>query len=66
MAQDSTPLTDNDFHEIKKRLTDLDEADRQIDKATRAGIEVGDAKIRSAEHRSKLLQIKQTYFPGKS
>jgi hypothetical protein len=65
VAEPNTPLTDADFAEIKARLTDLDEADRQIARAQRAGIDIGDAAARSKEQREQLMKIRQVYFPGK-
>lgn len=58
------PLTDVDFVELKAKLTDLDQVDLMIDKALRAGIDVGTQKERARETRDKLMKMKQAFFPG--
>ncbi len=59
------PLTDADLVELNAKLIQLDEADLQIDKATRAGIDVSSQKERAREMRDKLLKMKQAFFPGR-
>ncbi len=59
------PLTDNDLNEINESLKALDEADALIDQSTRAGIDVIVQKDESREARTRLMKIKQTFFPGR-
>jgi hypothetical protein len=50
---------------IMKHLADLDEADRHIEMAKRAGINVENHEAASKQARGQLLNIKQVYFPGR-
>lgn len=66
MAEETQgPLGESDLVEMTKRLADLTRAEHEIDRAIRAGVDVGDAKAQAAELRQKLTRIKQTYFPGR-
>lgn len=64
MAEEG-PLTDADLVELKKNLEELDKADKLIDQALRAGIDVGTQKDRAKEARDKLMRMKQAFWPGK-
>jgi hypothetical protein len=59
------PVGIEDLDQIKERLKDLDLADVEIAKAERAGIPMAEQRQKSQDMRRQLLQIKQTYFPGK-
>lgn len=61
---DEGPLTEADLTELKKNLVELDKADRLIEKAERAGIDVGTQKERAAEARDRLIKMKQAFWPG--
>ncbi len=58
------PLTSTDLVELKKNLTELDKAEKMIEQAQRAGIDVGTQKERATEMRDKLMRLKQAFFPG--
>jgi len=58
-------LHEEHYHIIIKNLADLDEADRHIDMAKRAGINVADHEAASKQARSQLQNIRQVYFPGR-
>jgi hypothetical protein len=64
MPQDG-PLGPEVYKEILSHLEMAKQADAEIDKAKRAGVDVGDAKERVVKLKSDLLQIGRTYFPGK-
>lgn len=63
MAEEG-PLTSADLVELKKNLTELDNAEKLIEKAQRAGIDVGNQQERATEMRDKLMRLKQAFFPG--
>jgi len=63
--ENSGPLTEDDYKEIQIQLANLKEVERQIDLAARAGVDVTAEKEKASEARAKLLQIRQTYFPGR-
>ena len=65
MPQHPGPLTDDDLEELKVRLTELDEADRLIEQAVRAGIEITEQQTRTRELRERLMRIRQSFFPGR-
>lgn len=50
--------------EINQALQSLDNAAQQVELAKRAGIDVKDSEAQIETSRSKLMQIKQVYFPG--
>lgn len=53
-----------DLQQIRDQLNKLDEADVQIARAERAGIDMTERKKQAKDAREKLLKIKQAYFPG--
>lgn len=53
-----------DLQQIRDQLNKLDEADVQIARAERAGIDMAERKKQAQEARQRLLKIKQAYFPG--
>lgn len=65
MADDTGPLTEADFKEIQLQLSNLKEVKRQIELAARAGVDVTAEREKAKEAEAKLLQIRQTYFPGR-
>lgn len=60
--QDSSPLTQTDFENIKRQLAELDKVDGQIRRAQAAGLDVTEQRKRADEQRKQLMQIKQAYF----
>ncbi len=62
---DDSPLSEQHFTQIQQALAALDRADRHIQMARMAGIDVALQEKASAEARDKLLRIKQVYFPGR-
>ena len=58
------PLTEADLDTINKALGDAQAAEALIDQAIQAGIDVEVERTRAREARSRLLRIKQTFFPG--
>lgn len=67
MAKDNpvSPLTEKHYSDITDALSRLDSADKIIDMAKQAGIDVGNAGDVAAGHRQQLLKIKNTFFPGR-
>lgn len=63
--EDAGPLGSEHLTEIKEKLEMLKEAERQVDKAVIAGVEVGDAKTKIAKLRVDLTKIRTVYFPNK-
>lgn len=59
------PLTESHYQQIVNNLDILDQAQRQVEKAKQAGINVADQQAQITETRAKLLQIKNVYFPGR-
>jgi len=65
MTNGIQPLSEADLTQLNESLTALDEAERLIEQAKRAGIDTGDQGIQAKESREKLMRIKQTFFPGR-
>lgn len=65
MPNGDSPFNETDLKEINERLAELDKADRLMNQALQAGIEVQDHQTRSKELRQRLLRMKQAFFPGK-
>lgn len=63
MAEEG-PLGTADLVELKQKLVELDKADKLIEQASRAGIDVASQKDRTRELRDKLMKMKQAFFPG--
>jgi len=61
----SAPFTTQDLTDLNEQLRQLDEADRLIVKAKQAGMDVGGNEVQSRELRTKLMRLKQTFFPGR-
>ena len=57
------PFTDDDFSQIEQSLARSVDVEEAIKKAQRAGIEVPGLLEDVRKTRSRLQQIKQTYFP---
>jgi hypothetical protein len=64
-TQPPNPLTEADLEEMNRKLLELDEADKVIDKAVRAGIDMTGPIAKSREVREQLLRLKQAFFPGR-
>lgn len=58
------PLTPDDLAELKKRLEELDEAERLIEQSVRAGIDMSNQQKQARELRDRLTRMKQAFFPG--
>lgn len=58
------PLGPEDLAELKVKLTELDQADKLIEQAVRAGIDVSGQQVKTRELRDKLVKMKQAFFPG--
>ncbi len=65
MAEDSSPLSEGDFTELTANLAKLDQAEREMERASRAGIDMSGQKVQMRELREKLTKVKQSYFPGR-
>lgn len=59
-----SPLTQADLTELKTKLTELEQADKLIDQAKRAGVDVGTQMERARELRDRLNKLKQAFWPG--
>ena len=64
MAVPGSPLTQEDLAEMKNRLLQLDEAERQAKLAQQAGLDVKDQMAQIRDLRDKIQKLRQTYFPG--
>lgn len=60
------PLTEDHYNQISKALADGRLAERHIEMAKRAGIDVSEHEKNHTENMQKLRQIKQVYFPHRS
>ncbi len=63
MAEEG-PLGPADLIELKQKLVELDKADKLIEQAKRAGIDVEGQQAKTRELRDKLMKMKQSFFPG--
>jgi hypothetical protein len=59
-----SPLTAAHLDQIRNALDVINVAKQQIALAERAGIDVAAQKAQLADSESKLLQLKNVYFPG--
>jgi hypothetical protein len=57
-------LPPDTLEKLNGALGQLDEADKAIELAIRAGVDMTDQRQRSAENRAKLNRMKQTFYPG--
>ena len=64
-SQPPGPLGDRDLDDIRLQMKNLEEAERQIEKAMNAGLDVTAQRAQAKQLREQLTRIKQTYFPGK-
>jgi hypothetical protein len=64
MEQDS-PLTEHHLTKLNDALAQLSVADRHLQLAKLAGLDVTQQEKQAAETRDRLLRIKQVYFPGR-
>ena len=58
------PLTETDLADINRALARLDDAERLIQKAQQAGIDVEPFRKAARDNQERLLKIKQAFFPG--
>ena len=66
MPETKPPMTEADLVQINERISELDEADKLIDASIRAGIDIKDQRERTQELRSRLVRMKQAFFPGRT
>lgn len=64
MVDIKNPLGPQDLAEINQRLRELDDVEILIAQATRGGLDVKEQAERAREARTKLMQLKQSFFPG--
>jgi len=57
-------LTVEHKKQIDKALDAIKAAEAEVKRATNAGIDVSDQKTRLADAKSKLLAIRNAYWPG--
>ena len=50
--------------QIQNALVVIANAEQHVDQAARAGIDVSAQRAQLTDAKSKLLQLKQVYFPG--
>jgi len=60
-----SPLTEQDYERIRDAMADIAEAQRQLDLAKRAGIDVSALEAQLTEQAGKLRALRQVYFPGR-
>lgn len=58
-----SPLGDRELEKIRSSLQQLEEGEKQIELAKRAGFDVTSEEERFGQLRKRLTKIKQTYFP---
>ena len=58
------PLSPADLAKIEAALASLKEVDLAIEKAKRAGIDLGTMEAAAAAAKAKLQALKQVYFPN--
>lgn len=58
-------LNDGHLEQMKYALKHAEFAQSQIELAKRAGIDVSQQEKELSEYRSKILQVKNAYFPGR-
>ena len=59
------PLDDSHLAQINDALEKMKAVEYNMDLAHRAGIDMGAMKQATQELKTKLIGIKQTYFPGR-
>lgn len=59
------PLTEQHYQQIVNGLSVIAQAEQQILLAKQAGINVDQQSAQLADNKQKLLQVKNTYFPGR-
>jgi hypothetical protein len=65
MSPSSRLVTDNHLIQVNNALDNIRLAQNEIDLAKRAGIDVTAQQKQLDDSKSKLLQFKQVYFPGR-
>lgn len=65
MPDIQNPFSDDDFDQIEKSLARAADIETAIAKAKRAGIELPGQLDDVRKSRTRLQQIKQTYFPDR-
>jgi hypothetical protein len=65
MAENDHPLTEQHLQEINGGLDKIRSAQRQIQLAKMAGIDVSSLEAQAADAQEKLTKLKQVYFPGR-
>lgn len=59
-----SPLTDTHLSQIQSGLAMIEQAEHQVTLAKQAGVDVASAENQLTAAKSKLLQLKRTYFPN--
>lgn len=59
------PLTDDDLNELKDALQKTLKIDEALNKAKRAGVDIGNALQENAASRTRIQSLLNTYFPGR-
>jgi hypothetical protein len=59
------PLLEDDLTRINEGLEASAKLDAALAKARQAGIDVGNAVAENRDKRTRLLALKNTYFPGR-
>lgn len=54
------------LEDIRAQLRSLDDADKEIQLAQRAGIDVAEQVKEATDLRAKLIRIRQAYYPGQT
>lgn len=58
-------LTEDHYQQIKNALDVIELVKPEVDKASRAGINVDDQRRTIADVEKRLLALKNVYFPGR-
>lgn len=64
MANPDSPLNDQHLAQIQNALDVIARTENQIELAKRAGIDVMQLEQQLASSKTRLLSLKNTYFPG--
>ena len=65
LTPEQAGLSNDAFDQLEEAIKGTQLVDEQIKMAQQAGIDVGNASELNRENRTKLMKVKQTYFPGR-
>lgn len=63
-VEETGPFKPADLVDLKSNLAKLDQAELELERAVRAGIDMTGQRTQLRELREKLTKVRQAYFPG--